>query len=191
VDIDWEYPVGGGLSGNVCRPADKHNFTLLLQKLREKLDEQGTADRKHYLLTIAAGAGDSYLKNVELSAIHNYLDYALIMTYDFHGTWDPYTDLIAPLYNNASIAQYKGSVDSVIKNGKKLPSNGQDDHGRTFYVTCIRRSATSIKALPFLFPASAVGYDAIADHCLNRKAIALFPFAVKGPCSSMAHLHLL
>ena len=116
VDIDWEYPVGGGLSGNVGRPEDKHNFTLLLQKLREKLDEQAAADHKHYLLTIAAGAGDSYLKNIELSAIQNYLDYALLMTYDFHGTWDPYTDLVAPLYDNADVSkQYKSSADSVIK----------------------------------------------------------------------------
>jgi chitinase len=34
VDIDWEYPVSGGLAGNIRRTADKTNFTLLLQKLR-------------------------------------------------------------------------------------------------------------------------------------------------------------
>lgn len=41
VDLDWEYPVGGGLAENSRRPEDKQNFTLLLKKIREKMDEQG------------------------------------------------------------------------------------------------------------------------------------------------------
>lgn len=115
VDIDWEYPVSGGLSTNVKRPEDKHNFTLLLQKIREKLDTQGVIDSKHYLLTIAGGAGSSYANNVEMASIPQYLDYAMIMTYDLHGTWDAYTDLHAPLYdNNDASPQYKASVDSSI-----------------------------------------------------------------------------
>ena len=85
VDIDWEYPVSGGLSTNIKRPEDKQNFTLLLQKLREKLDAQGTIDNRHYLLTIAGGAGNAYIKNIEPAAIQQYLDYATIMTYDLHG----------------------------------------------------------------------------------------------------------
>jgi chitinase len=62
VDLDWEYPVGGGESGNSARPADKTNFTLLLQALRSRLDAQGSADGKKYLLTIAGGTGiyDTY-----------------------------------------------------------------------------------------------------------------------------------
>lgn len=120
VDIDWEYPVNGGLSSNSKRPEDKHNFTLLLQKLREKLDAQGVIDNKHYLLTIAGGAGSTYPNNVELSSLHPYLDYAMIMTYDLHGTWDSYTDMHAPLYNNTDISpQYKSSVDSSIKAWKQ------------------------------------------------------------------------
>ena len=120
VDIDWEYPTGGGLPENGKRPADRHNFTLLLEKLREKLDEQGAEDHSHYLLTIAGGAGSSYPKGIELSEIHKYLDYATIMTYDIHGIWDNYTDLFAPLYNSTDPSpQYKTSVDSSIAIWKK------------------------------------------------------------------------
>jgi chitinase len=41
IDIDWEFPVQGGLKGNVERPVDRENFTLLLAELRRELDAQG------------------------------------------------------------------------------------------------------------------------------------------------------
>jgi len=116
VDIDWEYPVGGGLSTNVIRSADKTNFTLLLQKLREKLNAQGQLDGQKYLLTIAGGAGSAYAANTQLSLIANYVDYASIMTYDIHGIWDSYTDFDAPLYTPAETSpQYQWSVDQSVK----------------------------------------------------------------------------
>ena len=116
VDIDWEYPVGGGMSTNITRSSDKQNFTLLLQKLREKLNAQGAIDGKTYLLTIAGGAGDTYAANTELSKIASYVDYATIMTYDIHGTWDSYTDFNAPLYTPTETSpQYKSSVDQSVK----------------------------------------------------------------------------
>lgn len=115
IDIDWEYPVAGGLSTNVKRPEDKTNFTLLMQKLREKLDARGIIDGKHYILSFAGAESSWYTNNIELGKLEQYADYANVMTYDIHGSWDTYTDFNAPLYNNSDVSgQDKASVDSGI-----------------------------------------------------------------------------
>jgi chitinase len=116
VDLDWEYPVGGGMAGNSARAADKTNFSLLLQTLRQKLDAQGKKDGKKYLLTIAGGADTSYVNNVQLKTIAPYLDFATVMTYDMHGAYDAYTDLNAPLYpGTGSSPQRIWSCDQAVK----------------------------------------------------------------------------
>ena len=171
VDLDWEYPVGGGLSTNGKRPEDKHNFTLLLQKLREKLDAQGVIDKKHYLLTIAGGAGNTYTNNVELSSIHPYLDYATIMTYDLHGTWDTYTDIHAPLYSNTDVSpQYKASIDSSI-NAWKQASFPMDKlvMGIPFY-GYLYSSVNDVNhgLYQTFFGANSISYGQIAASYLNQ-----------------------
>ncbi|MBS4196506.1 glycoside hydrolase family 18 protein [Lederbergia citri] len=100
VDLDWEYPVTGGGTGTYPNPADKENFPLLLEKVREKLDEQGEKDGKHYLLTIAGGATASFASNASLGFTHQYLDYVQIMTYDIHGPWESVADFTAPLFDD-------------------------------------------------------------------------------------------
>ena len=76
LDIDWEYPGQPG-EDNVYRVEDKENFTLLLKTLRRHLDEQGTragrTDDEDYLLTIAAGAGPTYLAHTDMHAVQEVL----------------------------------------------------------------------------------------------------------------------
>jgi len=97
VDIDWEYPVSGGLETNIYRPEDRENFTLLLAELRSQLDSAGD-----YLLTIAAPASPVIIGNIEIEEIHPYLDWINIMSYDFHGPWttaaDSVTNFLSALY---------------------------------------------------------------------------------------------
>lgn len=116
IDIDWEYPVSGGLASNIRRPGDKQNFTLLLKTLREKLDARGKIDKKDYLLSFAGAAGSWYVNNIELEKVSKYVDYANLMTYDIHGTWEQYTGFNAPLYGDykTSSPLHKTSVDSSV-----------------------------------------------------------------------------
>ena len=58
IDIDWEFP----------GPNDSANFTALLQALRNQLDDQGTADGRDYLLTVAAPAGQQHIVNLQLAS---------------------------------------------------------------------------------------------------------------------------
>ena len=79
IDLDWEYPgqVGGG---EVFRPADKENFTLMLKSLRDEFNKAGSK----YLLTIAGGADEEYFRWTNPGDAQKYLDFINIMGYDFY-----------------------------------------------------------------------------------------------------------
>jgi chitinase len=98
IDIDWEYPTGGGEVGNSARPEDTLNFTLLLAEFRQQLEVQGSTDSQHYLLTIAAPSSAQQYQKIELEKIMASLDWINVMTYDFSGAWSDQTGFNAPLY---------------------------------------------------------------------------------------------
>jgi chitinase len=119
VDIDWEYPVSGGLTNGT--PEDKQNFTLLLQALRTELNAQGQKDGKNYLLTIAAPAGATTLANLEIAKIAAILDWINLMTYDFHGAWENQTGFNAALYAQSGdqatdpLVRTSNNVDAAVQ----------------------------------------------------------------------------
>ncbi len=92
IDIDWEYPAACGLT---CGPPeDAANFTALLAEFRQQLDEV----QPGLLLTIAAGAGIDKIRVTQPAQYHPYLDYINVMTYDFHGAWEPITNFHSALF---------------------------------------------------------------------------------------------
>ena len=99
LDIDWEYPSGGGLEGNVERPEDPVNCTLLMKELREQLDVLGDPRGVHYLLTVASAAGEQ-IKGYDLLGMAEYLDWFNVMVYDYHGSWENTSNHHTPLYDN-------------------------------------------------------------------------------------------
>ena len=122
IDLDWEYPNHPG-AGNIFRPEDVHNFTLMLGCVRKHLDslsaEQGRKER--YLLTIATGASELYAANTELGALQQHLDFINIMTYDFHHGASYQTGHHANLYLSSSDAPdgdaTERAVDIHIRDG--------------------------------------------------------------------------
>ena len=101
IDLDWEYPNQIG-AGNIHRPEDIENFTLLLKEVREYLDEQSQIDKRtdddKYLLTIASGGDKAYIENTNLGEAHQYLDFINIMTYDAYNGLHKTTGHHANLY---------------------------------------------------------------------------------------------
>ena len=64
IDFDWEYPCVPS-NGSDTSIADKHNFTLFCQAVREELDKRNRGSS----LSIAAGADVYYINCVEMKEI--------------------------------------------------------------------------------------------------------------------------
>ena len=115
LDVDWEFPVSGGLTEG--RPEDKENFTLLLAEFRRQLDVQSVRDGRPYLLTIAAPALRDRYANLELDQIHPYLDWINLMGYGFGGRWSAITNHDSRLYASSGDPDRDAGrdIDSVVR----------------------------------------------------------------------------
>jgi len=116
IDLDWEYPNNPG-AGNTFRPEDVHNFTLLLECVREHIDSLAAAEGKKekYLLTIATGATELYAENTELGPLSQYLDFINIMTYDFHHGNSTQTGHHSNLWLSSSDAPDGDAADRAVE----------------------------------------------------------------------------
>jgi chitinase len=99
IDIDWEWPGSEGNTGNVIRPQDKQNFTLMAQEFRRQLDAYGATTGKRYDLSAFLPADPAKITaGFEVPQIFNYLDWGTVQGYDFHGAWEPTTNHQGNLY---------------------------------------------------------------------------------------------
>jgi len=106
-DIDWEYPVIDGLTPG--RPEDRENFSLLLAQLRATL---GT----NRLISVAVNAAPKGIAAIDFTEVVKYVDWIGLMSYDFHGTWDPTTGYNAALYNNNDLLEPQANLHSAVRN---------------------------------------------------------------------------
>lgn len=95
IDIDWEYPGYATHSGTL---ADKQNFTIFLQQIKDSLTALGTQQGKTYLLTACFGASKSNMENIEWSSVQNLVDIINLMSYDYFGSWDAVANHNSPLF---------------------------------------------------------------------------------------------
>jgi len=140
IDLDWEYPTYTDHCGT---PADTQNFNLLLQDLRDALDELGATTGEYYEITAAVGCGPSTIKGYDIPTCGPLLDQINLMTYDFFGGWSSVTGANAAIYYQGFPEGYEDwNVDGCVKNWMKegavkeqlnigLPFYGQSFLGAT------------------------------------------------------------
>lgn len=114
VDIDWEYPVEGGLPDNARSPADRENFTLLMREFRLRLDDLERQSGRRYQLSAAVSAQAAAQGNVQLPELARVVDFISVMTYDYHvGT--AYAHFNAPLFALAGDPTPHDTVDASVR----------------------------------------------------------------------------
>ncbi|WP_261904833.1 glycosyl hydrolase family 18 protein [Vibrio fortis] len=89
VDIDWEFPGGGGAAADLGDPVnDGPAYIALMAELRAMLDELEAETGRTYELTSAIGVGYDKIEDVNYGDAIQYMDYIFAMTYDFYGGWN-------------------------------------------------------------------------------------------------------
>lgn len=167
VDIDWEYPGKPGLEGNIYRPEDNQNYTLMFRDLRYALDSIKQQTGKTYLLTTAVEGFSSYLDNTEMDKAQQYLDYINLMTYDFSDTVATHH---ANLYhtNLYSTQRYAdNAVNAFIRAGVPVSKLVM---GLAFYGRMYNLDSTGKRGIggKILTRGRGQGYSVIKDSLINK-----------------------
>ena len=126
VDIDWEFPGGGGPNPNLGDPTkDGQAYIDLMRELRAMLDELEAEIGKPYQLTSAIGMGYDKIEDVNYPQAAQYMDYIFAMTYDFYGGWNNVTGHQTALYCGSHM-----STDEC--NGTGLDDKGEPRKGPAY-----------------------------------------------------------
>ena len=173
VDIDWEYPGMPGEDGNVFRPEDKQNYTLMFEAIRKELDVLEKESGKKKLLTTAVPGFTSFLKVVEMGKAAKFLDYVNIMTYDlFQGDTAVHHASLYP----SNIYKASHSVDTAIKafSAEGIPASklvvGLPFYGRMFRVAKINKGLGQKQ----ISQKYVDGYTMIKDSMVNKNGFKEF-----------------
>lgn len=125
IDIDWEYPGGGGNSQKILSGADaqreKQVFTLLMHELRGKLHELMQKTGRRYQLTAAVSGSHLKTNAIDWQTAIPVMDYVFAMTYDFavgDGRAGHHTNLFDLNQNSLST---QGMINNLLQ--AKIPAH--------------------------------------------------------------------
>ena len=88
IDIDWEFPGGGGANPALGSAQDGAGFATLMRELRAALDALGAETGRSYELAAAMSGGVQKLSVVDWEEAAQYMDTINLMTYDYYGAWN-------------------------------------------------------------------------------------------------------
>ncbi|ENO12738.1 PKD domain-containing protein [Marinobacter nanhaiticus D15-8W] len=111
IDIDWEYP---NACGATCDSSGFNGYRDLMAALRARFGNQ--------LVTSAIGAAESKLRAADYGGAAQYVDFYMLMTYDYFGAFNPQgpTAPHSPLYNYSGIPTEGFYADKGIQVMKEL-----------------------------------------------------------------------
>ncbi|GKT56242.1 hypothetical protein ColTof3_03581 [Colletotrichum tofieldiae] len=113
VDFDWEYPGAEDRGGS---EEDGENFTLLLEELRDAINNQPI----EYVVSFTTPTSFWYLRHFDIKGSTDAVDFVNIMSYDLHGVWDAWNPIGSNCTKNSGTLAYREIVD-VIEQHKLKP----------------------------------------------------------------------
>jgi chitinase len=121
ISVDWEYPGAPG-NDNPYGPQDTPDFTALMAEFHDQLAQTG----RHYLLTADVSANPAVAANIQLAAVARSVDWFNVMTFDYHGSWEPNgpTDFASNTFHDPREPQPANDTFSVQQAVRYYESQG-------------------------------------------------------------------
>ncbi len=116
IDIDWEFPGGGGANNSKGSIEDAQGFADLMADLRIALDNLQIETGRTYELTAAMNVSEEKVNNVNYIDASTHVDYFFAMSYDFYGAWNNEVGHHSALYPTEDGANAGMNVSDGINN---------------------------------------------------------------------------